>query len=482
MGVSMTQTITNALGRALPYSGSSTAWFSATGSGPQLHGTAGNDSMWGDSSVNVTMSGGTGDDIYYLYSTINHASELPGQGVDTINTWMSYTLPENFENLTVTGNGSFAFGNSADNIITGGSGSQTIDGGAGNDVLIGGGGADTFVVTHGNGSDLIADFGSDDVVRLNKYAFTSFDQVMQHVTQQGANLKLDLGGGESLVFANKTAADLHSNQFSLSLDRSAFTQTFSDDFNSLSLHSGTTGTWDAKFPWAPDMGSTQPNNGELQWYINPAYAPTHAVNPFSVANGVLTISAEPTPAAIKGLINGFNYTSGILTTHSSFAQTYGYFEIRADMPTDKGVWPAFWLLPQDGSWPPELDVVEMRGQDPNTVNVTAHSNATGTHTIQSTAVNVPSTDGFHNYGVLWDKDQIVWYFDDVAVAHANTPSDMNKPMYMLVDLAVGGVAGTPDNGLAHGSDLKIDYIHAYSLTDLATSAAQHTASATDLHI
>jgi beta-glucanase (GH16 family) len=120
---------------------------------------------------------------------------------------------------------------------------------------------------------------------------------------------------------------------------------------------------------------------------------------------------------------------------------------------------------------------DRRAQDPNTVNVTAHSNATGTHTMQSTAVNVPSTDGFHNYGVLWDKDQIVWYFDDVAVAHANTPSDMHKPMYMLVDLAVGGVAGTPANGLDHGSDLKIDYIHAYTLNDPATTAAQHIASA-----
>src|SRR5262249_11789018 len=110
----MTRTILNAVGDALPYSGSSTNYFSATGSGPTLKGTAGNDSMYGDGNVNVTMSGGTGDDIYYLYSGLNHASEAAGQGVDTINTWMSYTLPENIENLTVTGNNSNAFGNSAD--------------------------------------------------------------------------------------------------------------------------------------------------------------------------------------------------------------------------------------------------------------------------------------------------------------------------------------------------------------------------------
>ncbi|MBB4568766.1 family 16 glycosylhydrolase [Rhizobium leucaenae] len=477
----MPNTVVNALGQTLYYSGTSTSWFSATGSGPTLYGTAGNDSIWGDGSVNVTMVGGTGDDIYYLYSSINHASEAPGAGVDTINTWMDYTLPANFENLTVTGDGRHAFGNSADNIITGGTGSQTIDGGAGNDVLIGGGGADTFIFTKGNGSDLITDFGSDDKVRLNQYGLTSFDQVVSHLTQEGANLRLDLGGGESLVFANKTAADLHSDQFQLGLDRSDLTQTFSDDFNTLSLHQGTQGTWDAKYWWAPDKGSSM--TGELQWYVNPSYAPTASANPFSVSNGVLTISAKPTPDALKSLVDNHDYTSGLLNTHSTFSQTYGYFEMRAEMPHDQGTWPAFWLLPEDGSWPPELDVVEMRGQEPSTVNVTVHSNATGQHTMQSIPVQVPSTDGFHNYGVLWDQDQIVWYFDDVAVAHADTPADMHSPMYMVVDLAVGGIAGTPADGLKNGSEMKIDYIKAYSLDDHTTqTAAALSTHSPDWHI
>ncbi len=119
---------------------------SASASGPVLYGTAGNDSMWADSSTDVTMIGGTGDDIYYLYSGANRASEAPGAGLDTIKTWMSYSLPENFENLTVTGAEGFGFGNSADNIISVAQAAQTIDGGTGNDILIGAGGADTFAL------------------------------------------------------------------------------------------------------------------------------------------------------------------------------------------------------------------------------------------------------------------------------------------------------------------------------------------------
>ncbi|HEV7305580.1 family 16 glycosylhydrolase [Ensifer sp.] len=459
----MSRMAMNALGQPVYYSGSSTAWFSATGSGPTLHGTPGNDSLWGDSSVDVTMIGGTGDDIYYLYSSTNRVDEAPGEGIDTINTWMSYTLPENVENLSVTGSDRHAFGNGADNIMTGGSGSQTIDGRSGDDVLIGGGGADTFAFERGNGSDLIADFSSNDTVRLQGYGLSSFQQVLASAVQEGDDLRLDLGNSESLMLADTTADELHQDQFKLGLDRSGLTRTFSDDFDTLRLTGGAGGAWDAKYWWAPEKGATLTGNGELQWYINPSYQPTASANPFSVEDGVLTITAEQASGSVQAEINGYDYTSGMLTTYSSFAQTYGYFEMRADMPDDQGAWPAFWLLPADGSWPPELDVVEMRGQDENTVITTAHSNENGSHTMSRDAVEVADTEGFHEYGVLWTQDEIVWYFDDAEIARTDTPADMHEPMYMLVNLAVGGMAGTPDSDFVDGAEMKIDYIEAYSL-------------------
>ena len=94
---------------------------------------------------------------------------------------------------------------------------------------------------------------------------------------------------------------------------------------------------------------------------------------------------------------------------------------------------------------------------------------------------MPSTDGFHTYGVLWDEDQIVWYFDDVAIARADTPADMHDPMYMLVNLAVGGTAGTPGAGLQDGAELKVDYIRAYSLED-APVAHSGTQTSSDWEI
>jgi beta-glucanase (GH16 family) len=81
----------------------------------------------------------------------------------------------------------------------------------------------------------------------------------------------------------------------------------------------------------------------------------------------------------------------------------------------------------------------------------------------SSAVNVTNTEGFHNYGLLWTEDELVWYFDDVEVFRTDTPADMHDPMYMLANLAVGGTAGTPTDGLATPAEMQIDYIRAYEL-------------------
>ena len=111
----------------------------------------------------------------------------------------------------------------------------------------------------------------------------------------------------------------------------------------------------------------------------------------------------------------------MITTLHSFSQRYGYFEMRAKLPRGKGIWPAFWLLPQDLSWPPEIDIMESIG-DPNTVYVTAHST---TKKAEGIKVGVKG-DGFHTFAVAWDPKLIVWYVDGAEVGRQPTPADMNK--------------------------------------------------------
>src|SRR5262249_34882959 len=139
--------------------------------------------------------------------------------------------------------------------------------------------------------------------------------------------------------------------------------TFDDEFNSLSLRNGNSGTWNTTF-WYDESnkGSTLPSNNEQEMYINANYGPTSSVKPWNVHDGVLTLQAAPASADVSAAIDGYKYTSGMINTFNSFSQQYGYFEMRAQLPSGQGLWPAFWLLPKDGSWPPELDVMEVLGK------------------------------------------------------------------------------------------------------------------------
>lgn len=66
------------------------------------------------------------------------------------------------------------------------------------------------------------------------------------------------------------------------------------------------------------------------------------------------------------------YRSGLITTQNLFTQRHGYFEMRAKLPAGRGLWPAFWLLPAGGGWPPEIDVMEVLGHEPDTLHTSVH--------------------------------------------------------------------------------------------------------------
>lgn len=221
--------------------------------------------------------------------------------------------------------------------------------------------------------------------------------------------------------------------------------------------------WHTTYPWGSRTISV---NHEAQYYSDASVG----VDPFRIVSGILEITAAPAGAGVT-LPGGLAYTSGLITTHSTFAQRYGHFEMRAQLPTGAGFWPAFWLLKTDGTWPPEIDVVEAFGRDTQTVYTAMHSGAAGAHTqVGSTIPVADYSNGFHTYGMSWRPDVIRWFIDGTEVFQAATPADMHVPMYMLANLAVGGQGSWP--GPTDGTSsatMRIDYIRAYQFDDLVPS-------------
>jgi hypothetical protein len=154
----------------------------------------------------------------------------------------------------------------------------------------------------------------------------------------------------------------------------------------------------------------------------------------------------------RGFRNG-GIESGML--RSKWVGKYGYYEIRMKVPPGRGMWPAFWLNPEDQRWPPEIDVVEIvnNGRDttrnsfhnilPGKRSEKAHATKTRLDKWGSWRPGIDYKDDFHRFAVEWTPEVVRHYVDDVLVAERpfqwvhEDDSDAG-PAHVLVNLAVGG--------------------------------------------
>lgn len=218
------------------------------------------------------------------------------------------------------------------------------------------------------------------------------------------------------------------------------------------------------------------SNGEAQIYFDGGYLGL-GIDPFSFADGSLVITARPLSAAVRDRLFGdlahhpelltgmktpprIEFSSGAITTRDMFQQRYGYFEMRASWSGGKGVWPAFWLLPANGAWPPEIDVVEAHGDKPGIAFQSVHSGSAPSVTLAGTVGG--SQETLHAYGVLWMPGRLDFFVDGVKTNSIPETPDMKQPMYLIANLAIGGYwPGYPDPGAAFAATMRIDHIRAW---------------------
>ena len=106
------------------------------------------------------------------------------------------------------------YGGEDNDTLTGGKGDDILYGELGNDSLIGGSGNDVFVLTNGQGFDIIADFtAGQDVIGLS--GGLSFSQLAITQNTQGTIIKNALTGEELGVMIGVSANSLTTANFML---------------------------------------------------------------------------------------------------------------------------------------------------------------------------------------------------------------------------------------------------------------------------
>jgi beta-glucanase (GH16 family) len=242
-----------------------------------------------------------------------------------------------------------------------------------------------------------------------------------------------------------------------------WTLTWSDEFN------GPDGSAVDATKWKHDVGGTGWGNNELEYY-------TDGTQNAVVEGGNLVVTATNQGASQYTCSYGTcQYTSARLLTQGLFAQQYGRFEARAQMPTGKGLWPAIWALGDNintVSWPAcgEIDFMETIGTDISTNHGSLHMPSSygpsGTFELPNGA---SFADAFHTFAFEWEPGTVRFYVDDQLYETQNqsaVPSgdtwEFDHPFFLLINVAVGGQwPGSPDSTTTFPQTLKVDWVRAY---------------------
>ena len=244
---------------------------------------------------------------------------------------------------------------------------------------------------------------------------------------------------------------------------------WSDEFDGDSLNTNV---------WTRETGGSGWGNNELQYY-------TDRTENSYVSDGTLKIVAK------RENYSNCRFTSARLKTAGKKSFKYGRMEarIKVNGGNQDGVWPAFWMMGDDGtSWPwcGELDIME-HANSRNYVEGTIHWNAGGSS--YNTPYNhkywgsysVPAyyyysdnnngINGWHTYGVIWDENTIKWYVDNNIYLTAYLNDDnayaFRKNHYFLLNLALGSNATGYTGNIApndsfQSATMEVDYVRAYS--------------------
>ena len=230
--------------------------------------------------------------------------------------------------------------------------------------------------------------------------------------------------------------------------------------------------------WNVEEWSSGVYNEEEQAY-------TDAIDNIFLSNGQLHIRAlrEIYDSDGDGVADAL-YTSGRITTKDKGDWQYAKIEARAKLPIGDGTWPAIWMLPTAniyGDWPSsgEIDIMEFVGKDPGKTHSSIHNalyfteldpnhpENDGMSQHQTSYINIDSVDSWHLYSMIWSKNRIIFYVDDVEVLiydNFDTGFELwpfDQQFFLVLNLAIGGTWGGEVEPDIFPVEFVIDYVKVF---------------------
>lgn len=231
--------------------------------------------------------------------------------------------------------------------------------------------------------------------------------------------------------------------------------------------------------WSYEVGFIR--NNELQYYTS------NRTENARVENGMLVIEAIKEkysnpgfkPDSKSNKAREFaDYTAASVISLGKASWLYGRVEVKAKIPTGRGMWPAIWMLGANRAnkvgWPKcgEIDIMENVGFTPDIIHGTVHTGKYNhvAKTAKGAKITIPEPyKEFHIYAIEWDKEKIDFFVDDkkyFTFTNDGTGNDawpFDKEQYLILNIAVGGAWGG-QKGVDESifpQKLYIDYVRVY---------------------
>jgi beta-glucanase (GH16 family) len=277
-------------------------------------------------------------------------------------------------------------------------------------------------------------------------------------------IQLDNIQNAALKVSKGTGTIVNENNFYLPVDNAGYTSpatyagyqlAWSDEFDSSGINTNT---------WNFEQGN---NNG---WGNNELENYTGRIQNAFASNGNLVIEAR------RENSTNSQYTSARMTTQGKKSFEFGRIDIRAKLPSGKGIWPALWMLGDNiGStgWPAcgEIDIMEVVGHEPNKLYGTLHfGSSPATHDSYGNSYLLPSgtfVQQFHVFSLLWEEDSIKILVDDQVFVSGTLATifpvyPFNNNFFFIFNIAVGGNwPGAPDSGTLFPQRMFVDYVRVF---------------------